>query len=100
MATSAPREASATAIARPMPRDPPVTTAMRPVSEASSGTGIGDAFDLDQKVRPAQRRLHELDALVADKARHDCLDPRPDRGRVLGFPHVDAQALQRVNRSG
>src|SRR5690348_5878482 len=37
MATAAPRDARVSAIARPIPRDPPVTSATRPASVSSSG---------------------------------------------------------------
>src|SRR5436190_7951187 len=60
MTTLAPARPSATAIARPMPRDPPVTTATRPESspmgclpgdgrlpERRNGRGIGRALDRD-----------------------------------------------------
>src|SRR5258708_35251977 len=60
MATDAPRSASATAIARPIPRDPPVTTATRP-------------FRLDSSIRYllSRRRSRSGRRICAD---HDAVD--------------------------
>src|SRR6266481_7697780 len=92
MMTFAPARPSAAAMARPMPREPPVTTATRPASspmgclprdgrlpERRNGVGVGRAVDFDRG----------RDAL--DEAREDAARPDLDG---LG----DAERRDRQNR--
>src|SRR2546423_207176 len=98
MTTSAPARASVSASARPSPRDPPVTSATRPVRSISSGisnlapTSVGarqeDLFGDDQPLdlRGALVDLEELGVA------HQLLD------RVLLDVAVPAEDLHRVGR--
>src|SRR5437870_1830205 len=105
MPTPAPRAARASAIARPIPREPPVTTATRPVSAYESGrmllmiqagaeTAQGRVSDADLPGQcqtpplPLARHAHH-DAVIGAAAGHAVHDEQLTRGWLDGAAHAE-----------
>src|SRR4051812_19135773 len=88
---SAPRRASASAMARPIPRGPPVTTATRPASARSASVVGGNAFNLDEQFFSAERRLNELEI---ERVEIQLLDDRHHGRGIVAVAEMHAQAAQ------
>ena len=92
-ATAAPRSASISTMPRPMPREPPVTTATRPARLRSCGTGGAAAVELSRQ-GPETSYLHGYHPAT----RSTTLNSAPPLAKLLTSSDAVRRVAHRVSR--